>query len=71
MVDYRSETATGGRLEGLCPDCDRLIFRRVSYSQLSTVVAGLDVQFSHAQPRLKEGSNTLVNCNFSKDTKRP
>lgn len=48
MVDYRPETATGGKLEGLCPDCSRLIVRYVSRAQLSTITAGLDVQFPGA-----------------------
>ncbi len=55
MVDYRPETATGGRLEGLCPDCDRMIFRRVSHALLPAICAGLHLQFPHAQPSLEEG----------------
>lgn len=66
-VDYRPETATAGRVEGLCPDCGRLIFRKVARAALASVAAGLDVQFPHAQPRLREGSKPSVNCDFGEE----
>ena len=55
MVDYQPITSASGRLVGLCPDCSRLMFRRVSLGQLHAVTAGLDVQSPQAQPSLGEG----------------
>lgn len=55
MVDYEAQTPTSGWLVGLCPDCGRMMFRRVSKARLPDVTAGLDVQFPHAHPSLREG----------------
>ena len=44
MVDFQPMANGSGNLAGLCPDCDRLIYRRVSERSLESVCAGLDVQ---------------------------
>lgn len=48
MVDYTPSTARGGSISGLCPDCERMMFRRVALARLPDVTGGLDVQFPHA-----------------------
>ncbi len=55
MVDYEPITDAGGKLVGLCPDCSRFMFRRVSLAQLDTIAAELDVQFPQAKSCLREG----------------
>ncbi len=54
MVDFVADTPTGGRLTGLCPLCDRMMFRRVSIADLPVVAAGLDLRVAHAESSLKE-----------------
>lgn len=43
MVDFQPMANGGGNLVGLCPDCERPIYRRVSERSLETVCTGLDV----------------------------
>lgn len=66
MVDFLPSTAGAGVLCGLCPDCDRYMYRRVSRARLDAVAADLDVQFPQAEPRLAEGRKPLVNCDIGR-----
>jgi hypothetical protein len=43
MAEYRPQTATLGNLVGICPDCEGMIFRRVSWAKLDQVKGGLEV----------------------------
>lgn len=52
MLDYAPATPTAGSLAGLCPVCDRMMFRRVSRHRVQAVAGGCDVQFRDEQPRL-------------------
>lgn len=52
MLDYTPSTPTSGSLSGLCPACDRMMFRRVSMHRVAAVAGRCDVQFRSAQPRL-------------------
>lgn len=45
MLDYAPATPTAGSLTGLCPDCNRMMFRRVARHRVSAVAGGCDVQF--------------------------
>jgi hypothetical protein len=55
-----SETA--GTLAGVCPDCDRVIYRRVNPLKLDEVRGDLDVTVTQARPRIVEIENPNVNC---------
>ena len=43
MAEYMPVAADRGDLRGICPTCDKLIYRRVRRADLSTVAASLDV----------------------------
>lgn len=43
MAEYLPATHDRGALRGICPRCDRLIYRRVRQADLPTVAHGLDV----------------------------
>ena len=49
MVDIVPVTATSGNMRGICPVCDRLIYRRVPFDRIELVAAGLEVTVSQAQ----------------------
>lgn len=55
MADYQPQTSTSGKLVGLCPDCGRLIYRRVSVGQLAVIAADLDLQLTQGDLGLDEG----------------
>ena len=54
MVDFLPRTATSGDLQGICPACDTLLYRRVNRAALEAVRAGLDVTFREADLRLRQ-----------------
>lgn len=66
-------TPTGGRsgnLSGICPDCDRMIFRRVNLEKLAAVQGDLEVTFTQARVRLGEIESPSVNCDSSPEAIR-
>jgi hypothetical protein len=58
-------TPTGplaGNLCGICPDCDRLIYRRVNLAKIDTVRGELEITFKQPGPRIRERAVPSVNC---------
>jgi hypothetical protein len=45
MADYIPVTEAFGNLEGICPDCDGMIFRRASLAKLGQIRGELVIQF--------------------------
>jgi hypothetical protein len=54
MADYVPITATSGNLRGICPTCDKLVYRRVALAALDTVGRNLDIAFPQDMQRLSE-----------------
>jgi len=52
MADCVASSDTTGTLQGICPDCNRMIYRRVNPRKLGAVRGDLDVSFTHAEPRI-------------------
>ncbi len=52
MADYIPLGPGHGNLQGLCPDCEGLVYRAVSLARLDTVRGDLDVAFSEALQRI-------------------
>jgi len=53
-------TPTGslvGNLCGICPDCDRLIYRRVNLAKIDAVRGDLEITFTRPHPRLVEAGH--------------
>jgi len=42
-----------GNLRGICPDCDRLIYRRVNLAKIDAVRGDLEITFTGPCPRLR------------------
>src|SRR5262249_46289529 len=49
-------------LQGICPDGNRMIYRRVNPQKLDVVRGGLDVTITQARPRIGESAVLSVNC---------
>jgi Helix-turn-helix domain len=56
---------TTGALQGICPDCNRMIFRRVNPQRLNVVRGDLEIMITQARPRIEETSNPSVNCDLT------
>lgn len=64
MADYIPITEGSGNLRGICPDCNLLIHRRVSWAALEAVRGDLDVTFPEGLPRIGESSAPSLECNL-------
>jgi hypothetical protein len=53
---------SAGNLRGICPDCDRLIYRRVNITKLDAIRGELEITFTQPHPRIGESATPCVNC---------
>lgn len=61
MADYLPVTEKFGNLIGICPECDLMIYRRVSLAKLEHVRGKMDITFSEAQRQVSESGEPTVN----------
>lgn len=54
---------TSGTLQGICPECNRMIYRRVNPQKLNGVRGDLEITVTQARTRIEETLNPNVNCN--------
>jgi hypothetical protein len=62
MADCIAMSPTTATLHGICPDCNRMIYRRVNPRNLDTVRGDLDVTITQARLRIEETAEPNVNC---------
>jgi hypothetical protein len=61
-------TRTGplaGNVCGICPDCHRLIYRRVNLAKIDAIRGELEITFTQPRPRIGESAVLSVNCDSS------
>jgi excisionase family DNA binding protein len=51
-----------GNLRGICPDCDRLIYRRVNPTKIDAVRGELEITFTRPPSRIEESAAPSANC---------
>ena len=59
-----------GSLHGICPDCGRMIYRRVNPQKLDTVRGNLDISVTQARIRIEESGKPHVNCDSTEGGQR-
>ena len=69
MVEYAPVNEKLGNLIAICPDCNSIMNRRVSWTKLGQVRGGMDISFPEAMRLLVERTNPTVNCDLREDTK--
>jgi Helix-turn-helix domain len=62
MAECTSTGPLAGNLCGICPDCDRLIYRRVNLAKLDAVRGDLEIAFTQPRPRIGERAAPSVKC---------
>ena len=67
IADYISRTATRGSLCGICPTCDRMIYRAVSLTKIDEIRGGLAIAYPKAERRLSDSAEPLSNVAFKQD----
>jgi hypothetical protein len=61
MAEYVPLAPMFGNLQGLCPVCEAMLFRRVNLAKLQAVSAGLDVTVRPADPRISKREEPCLN----------
>jgi hypothetical protein len=62
MAECVVTTDTTATLRGICPDCDRMIYRMVNPQKIASVRGDLDVTLTSAGARIEETTKPTVNC---------
>lgn len=70
MVDYVARTDRTGDLIGLCPDCELMNYRRVSWAQLDDVRGTLEIQIMQPHLRIADSTCPSVTCDFEQGVTR-
>jgi len=70
MAECVATGDTTGTLQGICPDCDRMIYRKVNPQKLDVVRGDLDVTVTQARPRIEETTKPNVNCDSTEGDRR-
>jgi hypothetical protein len=70
IADCIQTGETTATLQGICPDCNRMIYRRVNPKKLDAVHGDLDITVTQARPRIEGTSNPNVNCDSTRGDKR-
>jgi hypothetical protein len=62
MADCTATSPSAGNLCGICPDCNRLIYRRVNLAKIDAVRSNLEITLTEPQPRIGDSPVPSVNC---------
>lgn len=64
MADYEALTEAQGNLVAICPDCETIVYRRVSLARLAQIRGKLDITFPQALRHIGESAQPSVNSDF-------
>jgi hypothetical protein len=67
-VEYLQIAGRPGNLRAPCGICGTIMHRRVRQEAVHTVLPGVLVQITEAQPRLNGSSSSSLNCGFQRQT---
>jgi hypothetical protein len=65
MAEYVATSDTTGTLRGICPDCDRMIYRTANPQKIAAVRGDLDVTVTQAGARIEETTASLADQGVS------
>jgi hypothetical protein len=67
MVDCTPIGDSAGNLVGICPDCNRFIYRRVNLRKLDAVRGDLDITVTQREERITESKGASVNSDSTSE----
>ena len=70
MAEYAPRSASYGRLSGICPSCDSMMYRSYKCAALGAIKDKLAITFKDADRRLVDTSVRSRNVAFGKDSSR-
>jgi hypothetical protein len=62
MADCTPTSPVAGNLFGICPDCGRLIYRRVNLGKIDAIRGELEIAFRQPSSRIGGSAALFVNC---------
>lgn len=65
MVDCIITSPSAGNLCGICPDCGRLIYRRINLMKIAAARGDLEITFRQPAALIRESPVPSVNCDSS------
>jgi excisionase family DNA binding protein len=69
MAECITTGPRAGNLRGICPDCDRFIYRRVNLAKIDAIRGDLEITFTQPRPSIGESAVPSVNCDSSQKAK--
>ena len=67
MADFEPVTGLVGSLIGICPDCETMMYRRVSLAKLDQVRGNLDITMPQALQHIVESNQPSVNSDLKQE----
>ena len=67
MADYQIITDKIGNLEAICPDCDKIMNRRVSLSKLEQVCGEITITLPQALQHIIDSNQPSVNSDLKRE----
>lgn len=64
MADYQPVTESQGNMIAICPDCETMMYRRVSLAKLDQVRGNLDITMPQALQHIVESNPPSVNSDL-------
>ncbi len=64
MADYIPLTENKGNLQGICPDCEIVIFRCVNPAKIHLIQGNLTITMPETESRLRDSTHPTVNSDF-------
>jgi hypothetical protein len=64
MAEYQPKTESLGNLVGICPQCEAMMYRRVSLAKLPQVRGNLEITIAQAERRVSESRTPTVNSDI-------
>jgi hypothetical protein len=61
MADLKIESATIGCLEAICPECGRMLYRRVNPTRIEAIRANLEITVRQAKLRIGDWAEPALN----------
>jgi len=65
IADCIATSSSAGQLCGICPECDRVIYRRVNPAKIDVIRGDLEITITQASARIRERAIPSVNCDSS------
>jgi hypothetical protein len=67
MADYVAKTDRTGSLSGLCPKCERMIYRTISWARFEEACGTLEVRIMKPHLRIADSASSSVNSDFEQE----